>query len=385
MMRQRTCPHGQATPAARRALGLAGALALAVALTPREVRACKCLADGATLSAPTVTPVGLALQTAAADLRCDRAPRGHIACTWHARYRLHNPGAAQTFELGVTHPEGAAVRVTLDGVVLAERAAADPRARRQAARDYATAETRATWLAPAAAGGELAVALAFEVAYETCTCTPSASARRHPFVARRPTAGYNVHVAAGGPFLSTPAAVTGTHDIPASWRGDWFRRYDRKGGRKRSRPQADDTLFDPTRNDGVAMDRRLRLDPGGPVVAAGVAWTPEGTRARLRAGWEITWPRVLAHSLVVETDARRRITVIPTTELACPTLTWILPDLGIGVGAPMQLVPDPRVGVRFQGRLGFWIFHLITTFDHFPGVRGLPRERLGALMLQVGF
>jgi len=31
---------------------------------------------------------------------------------------------------------------------------------------------------------------------------------------------------------------------------------------------------------------------------------------------------------------------------------------------------------------GVWIFQIIGTLDHFPAVRGLPRERMGSLILQ---
>ena len=91
------------------------------------------------------------------------------------------------------------------------------------------------------------------------------------------------------------------------------------------------------------------------------------------------------HSVVVETDARRRVLVVPAWELAIPDWSKFLPDLGAGLGVPVQLVPEARPGVRVQARFGVWIFHLIGSFDHFPAVRGLPRERLGALTLQVGF
>lgn len=55
-----------------------------------------------------------------------------------------------------------------------------------------------------------------------------------------------------------------------------------------------------------------------------------------------------------------------------------------GVGAPSQLAPLARPGVRVFARLGWFWCHLLGTLDVYPAFRGAPPERLGSLMLQFG-
>jgi hypothetical protein len=192
----------------------------------------------------------------------------------------------------------------------------------------------------------------------------------------------------GTAFIAAPATYKLVHDIPARWRGSYFKRDEYPGVGRRSvanvtRPRPTEASYDA--GGTIGLERPLRFTAGGPIVGAGLGWSPEGLRPRVRAGWELAWPGLLVHSLTVETDTRRRVAVVPAWELTFPQWHVVLPDLGLGLGVPVQLVPEARPGVRLQGRFGFWIFHLIGTFDHFPAIRGLPRERLGALMLQVGF
>jgi hypothetical protein len=246
---------------------------------------------------------------------------------------------------------------------------------------------------PAAAGGEatLGVLATFLVSPWTCPCQYPTNNRRHPWVTRWKSTEYYVNYRPGDEFSAAPPTYSLTHDIPARWGGDV--QYgpdhgkDRREGRRRiarvtrARPTTDH--YD--EGGRITAQRPLRFEAGGPIVAAGLGWSPEGLRPRLRVGWELAWPKLLVHSLVVETDARRRLTLIPAWELAIPEWHVVFPDLGVGLGVPVQLLPDARPGVRVQGRFGFWIFHIIGAWDHFPAIRGLPHENHGALMLQAGF
>jgi hypothetical protein len=361
-------------------------VAAAVALVARDVAACKCGYDGTAITAPRFTGP-LELREASAELRCDSAAHGYITCTWTAFYQLHNPGEARTIELDIGHIAGARVALFVDGA-FASRPAADLAARRRAVDRGERAGTSVQWDAPA--GGEtlLTVEANFLVSPWTCPCQYPTNSRRHPWVTRWRSADYYVNYRPGDEFSAAPPTYSLVHDIPARWSG--YRPHGPEHRRQGSRSIAAVTRARPTADrydEGgrISAERPLRLDPGGPIVAAGLGWSPEGLRPRLRVGWELAWPKLLVHSLVVETDARRRLTLIPAWELAIPEWHVVFPDLGVGLGVPVQLLPDARPGVRVQGRFGFWIFHIIGAWDHYPAVRGLPHENHGALMLQVGF
>lgn len=363
-------------------------VAAAVVLVARDVAACKCTYDGTAITAPRFAG-SLELREESVELRCDRAARGYITCTWRARYRLHNPGEARTIELDIGHVAGARVALAVDGVVVATTPAADIATQRLAVDSEQAARTAAPWDAPAGGEATLTVDATFLVSPWTCPCQYPTNSRRHPWVTRWRSDDYYVNYRPGDAFSDAPTTYSLRHNIPARWAGDrpigpdqHLRAGDRRlAAVTRARPTAEP--YDLGGN--IAAERPLRLDPGGPIVAAGLGWSPEGLRPRLRVGWELAWPKLLVHSLVVETDARRRLTLIPAWELAIPEWHVVFPDLGVGLGVPVQILPEARPGVRVQGRFGFWIFHIIGAWDHYPAVRGLPHENHGALMLQVGF
>lgn len=375
--------HARRRRLARAACGLAAA---ALGLAAREARACKCSYDGARMSAPNLDTEAIALREESIALTCDQAPRGLLACTWRARYRLHNDGEAQAVEFRVTHPQGARVELALDGAVAASVPTSTTSAQRAAAARESTAETRGSWAAPADGEVVLTVAADFLVAPWGCSCAVDTNKRRHPWVTRWPNKRYFVNHEPGGPFASAPAQLSVVHEVRRGWVGDPNFTYRRAGRGKVATGQqarATSDLWDERARFDV--ERPLRFEAGGPIVGVGVGWSPEGVRPRLRVGWELAWPNVLVHTLAFETDARRRALVIPAWELTIPGFPIYFPDLGAGIGAPIQVAPTPRAGVRVLGRFGFWIFHLVGAFDHFPATRGLPRERLGSLLLQVGF
>lgn len=368
-------------------------VAAAVALVARDVAACKCRYDGAEITAPRFTGP-LELREESAELRCDSAERGHITCTWTARYKLHNPGDARTIDIAIGHVAGADVTLTLDDGDrrdITHTRAADLATQRRAVDREEQARTVVTW--PAAAGGDatLIVDATFLVSPWTCPCQYPTNKRRHPWVTRWKSSEYFVNYRPGDQFSAAPPTYSLVHDIPARWDGDV--RYgpdhgkDRREGRRRiarvTRARPTDDAYD--EGGRITAQRPLRFEAGGPIVAAGLGWSPEGLRPRLRVGWELAWPKLLMHSLVVETDARRRLTLIPAWELTFPEWHIVFPDLGVGLGVPVQILPDARPGVRVHGRFGFWIFHLIGAWDHYPAVRDLPHENHGTLMLQVGF
>jgi hypothetical protein len=130
---------------------------------------------------------------------------------------------------------------------------------------------------------------------------------------------------------------------------------------------------------------RVRLDnrplAHGPFIAAGVGFGPQ-VRARLRAGWEFAGPPLLLYSVAVESDAVEELMLIPAIEVASPImLGGFFPSGGVGVGAPVMLLPDPLAGVRTQLSLSWPYVGLIGSVDVYPRP-DTPAVR-GALMLQV--
>jgi hypothetical protein len=111
---------------------------------------------------------------------------------------------------------------------------------------------------------------------------------------------------------------------------------------------------------------------GGPFAAVGVGWRDEAGLA-LRAGWEVSRPAWLITSLAVETDARTMASLVPALEATFPQWTRTLllfPAPAVGVGAPIQVWPEPRFAVRTQLRLGWPIFSILGAVDVYPEHQG---------------
>lgn len=343
-------------------------LAVALGLAARVAEACSCGWDGAVMWAPHfVGLVPLDVRDEQITLRCDRDSARFIVCRFKARYRLYNPGGARALGLEIGHPGGAAVVLALDGVVVADRPAPARSEQRRAALGRYEESTVAPWLARAGEEVTLTVDATFLVAPAECFCFRPTIGRRHPWVTSSPGGLYDIE------YRQRPQPNFG-HLPPTSELDVGYPR----------RFQGDFPWPGNPQGWGGSI-HRWRLNAGGPIAAVGVGWGPEGRRPRVRVGWELAWPHMLVHSLVVETDTKRRVAIVPAWELALPSLRFSWPDVGIGLGVPIQLVPVARSGGRLHWRFGYWIFHVLGTFDHFPGGRGLPQERLGSLMFQVGF
>lgn len=364
---------------------VAGSTGLAV----RDAEACQCSWSGAEVSVPTVVGEPIDLLGEEVELRCDRAARTFIVCDWVARYRLRNPGAERTIAFAVDHPAGAAVTLRLGEAVAATAAGAGREEQRQAAAARRTGSTLGTWSARAGEEVALVVEARFLVRGKDCGCVLTTNTRRHPWVTRNQGQEYDVEYVypEGVKFRVEPSTWQLRHDIPAGWQVEDEHR--RQGRRKllvdRWPRVPPETASRWDRGWGVGVRRPWQFEPGGPIAAAGIGWSPEGLRPRVRVGWETAWPHWVVHSVAVETDTRRRVAVVPAWELTWPRRDAVVPELAVGLGVPVQVTPAVRSGVRLHWRFGYWIFHLIGTFDHFPGGRGLARERLGSLLLQVGF
>ncbi|MBN8233188.1 hypothetical protein JYK02_37310 [Corallococcus macrosporus] len=148
----------------------------------------------------------------------------------------------------------------------------------------------------------------------------------------------------------------------------------------------------------VATDWRLRPE-GGQVIAERTltaesapewlnvtltkprpGWTPGGVQlglgARLgddsrfmaRLGYQLAAPESFLHSLSVETDFREQVVLTPLTQYATPQVA-IIPSLGLGVGVPVQVLPDVRPGLRLLADLHFGPLGAALSWDHYPALR----------------
>lgn len=361
--------------------------ALVSLLSPRPADACKCGIDGPIISAPDV-PVELAgsitIAVDEATLTCDRVVgRFPIACKWEGRYRFEHAGEAAAIPLTVAFPRGAAIRIALDGVVAASERTVDPRSLRERRDDLPPQQTiTAVWDAPQ--DGAVAVVVTAELRvdpWDAC-CGRDTNNRRHPVLNPWRFSLYRLGYGRVSK-LHNATAWTLAIDTPRAWRGHTDG--GKPHGRRRSEVVKRGMWIDPREPFvPVLIDRPLRLDRGGPIAAVGLGFEPGGVAPRLRFGWELAWPNALVHTIAVETDARRRVVLVPAWEATLSYLgTWFL-DFALGLGVPIQVAPAPRPGVRVLGRMGWRMVHLLGIYDAYPAFRGAPLEHHGALMLQVG-
>ncbi len=127
-----------------------------------------------------------------------------------------------------------------------------------------------------------------------------------------------------------------------------------------------------------------QLHNGGPLVAAGGTFGPTKA-ARGRIGYEVAPRPWLFASATADTDFRRRFIVTPLVEAATPAIL-IIPSFGLGVGVPVQIAPDPRVGARIQGDIHFFPVGFVTSVDLYPRFgSALPGFAEVSLLGQVAF
>jgi hypothetical protein len=134
----------------------------------------------------------------------------------------------------------------------------------------------------------------------------------------------------------------------------------------------------------LAIELPPRLLWNGGVLAGIGGNLDDSGGLRARFGYEIAAPEWLLISLSVDTNFRDDLVLTPTIEAATPSVL-ILPSLGLGVGMPVRLVEDRRVGVRVQLTVHWPILGWVTCFDIFPG-QGFsePRRFQVSMLAQIG-
>ena len=121
---------------------------------------------------------------------------------------------------------------------------------------------------------------------------------------------------------------------------------------------------------------------GGPVVALGLLSTGDAFTgdARLAVGYEIAAPSFLIYRLSLESDVMARqghdggptdrdVLLVPVAEITSPSLP-LGPDgpgmfaVAAGVGTPLTLGPEPRIGLRLEANILFRVIGLVNAFDY---------------------
>jgi hypothetical protein len=113
---------------------------------------------------------------------------------------------------------------------------------------------------------------------------------------------------------------------------------------------------------------------GGPLLGFGISADPSGTNVpfTMRLGWELALTNSLFTSLTADTDYRHRVVVTPLVEVASPGIFVILPSFGFGLGLPVQLRPNARVGGRMQGDMHLGPLGAVVSIDRFVATQGEP-------------
>lgn len=134
----------------------------------------------------------------------------------------------------------------------------------------------------------------------------------------------------------------------------------------------------------IALTQRKPWWPPGGVQLGVGARLGEGSRFMARLGYQLAAPESFLHSLSVETDFREQLVLTPLTQYATPQIL-IIPSLGLGVGVPVQVLPEARPGLRLLVDLHFGPVGAALSWDHYPRLReGSDTFSRLTLLFQVG-
>ncbi len=117
------------------------------------------------------------------------------------------------------------------------------------------------------------------------------------------------------------------------------------------------------------------------MLGVGGFWGDE-SGLRLRAGYEAGAMGWLLGSLVAETDVQRRLQLVPALEAALPAVLF-LPSLGLGLGVPVEVLPEVRAAARLQASAMFFPVGVLFTVVLFPRAGASPARWEFALLFQA--
>ncbi|RKG68336.1 hypothetical protein D7V80_12995 [Corallococcus sp. CA054B] len=123
--------------------------------------------------------------------------------------------------------------------------------------------------------------------------------------------------------------------------------------------------------------------PGGVQLGLG-ARLGDGSRFMARLGYQLAAPESFLHSFSVETDFREQLVLTPLTQYATPQVV-IIPSFGLGLGVPVQVLPEARPGLRLLADLHFGPLGAVLSWDHYPALwEGTDSFSRLILLFQVG-
>lgn len=353
-------------------------------------------------------PTGLEVESEALRVTCEEAAGGGPTCRFEAIYRVHNPGAQAETVVGafygararevsivaggrkadrtLTPEEGQALDEALD-------ATAGEQIRRRQNSLTSTQEKVGRYGFEAAFGaGERGTVEARGVLepgqrFEPTGYRHAAVESRHLLLGsegRDRTWDLEYLVApvwtwAGDPTIEVEVEVRGPYRVLLG-DGGWSRE-ERDGaaiarGRWRAKdgPGALQILL--TRDAPVLTNGGVLVGVGGAVGDHG------GFRARL--GYEAAAIGWLLVSAAAETDFQRRFQLVPAVEAASPAF-FVLPSVGIGLGLPVQIVPEPRLAGRLQVSAMFFPVGVFAALDYYPRAGSSQDFLEGTVMFQASF
>lgn len=210
-------------------------------------------------------------------------------------------------------------------------------------------------------------------------CTALQVERRHMIVSAPAVDHGAVTLLRGDVPARSPADVE-LH-VPDWWVRGRIDRRDRRGYGRFAR-----ALAPVDRSARLGFERRPPVFPGGPIVGVGID-VRERKQLKLRGGYEFGPTKWMFASVVVESDARSHVELVPTIDVTFPNwsywLVWF-PAPSIGLGAPVQVWPSVRPGVRTHVGLHWHVVGIVGFFDAYPRWRGSPRQLVGGAALQFG-
>jgi hypothetical protein len=366
----------------------AGLLIAAASLVAAPSHACSRVVSIPVLTEPLFDSRGIVIESTQLEIVCRSvARRAH--CELEVRYRIRNDGLQLVRTRAVVHSaflvptaiEGAFDRAgSTTFAVLPEPDARQARAdldfddgvdvdRSDAFElTFGPQETRTIVV-----HADMRIPILVEVFVSGGACEEAGIRQRHPFAAQgRPRGEYEIKYVV--PAQSFDAAKERMVDVrvlhPPEWNGaihfltgETLMRAFATGipGEDRARFRAERGTI------SIAMEvPRSTFWNGGPFLGLGWGFAPD-RGVRLRVGYEVAAPFWLAHAVAVESDLSRVLTVAPSSEVI--TNDRLL--LGVGLGLPIRVRPDARIGGRAQLSAGVGPFSIRGALDAFAtGIEG---------------
>lgn len=336
---------------------------------------------------PVFASPDLSVEAARLELSC-RDRGGDAACTLEARYRVRNAATSERVSTGAVfsgHFNPSAALETPSGEIplpLTPSTFADIDSLVRGGTFLRDATHRVSTFRLSLQGAEareLRIRATFTIARAEDPCAVEGVFGRHPIAAfgRRHRSYALRYVQA----ISTPPRRPYVLEVrlrrPASWEGDIgapsavpVQTSTREGfsidvGTLRATTDHDEVWL------GLAHPRSFVLN-GGPFVGAGYAFS-RAPGLRFRVGYELAAPGWLLDSIAIESDWQQRLSVVPAIEAITSRRAMSPIVFGAGVGVPIGVRPEARIGARAQASASGSFITVRGSLDVLPALSaGLP-------------